>query len=311
MQALSAAPAVFTVGAVVAIVTGFAERAADTVLAICAVKAGLVAAWAKKLFTKFGQRGLKLLNIHAANILALPAAPSPSNASCAYTCKRMCGRMTLTNADWAEVAEELSAAVAPEVLGQLRPRFNVAPTQLHPVIANTGNGNASLCMATWGFSTRRQGSLVINARAETACFSPLFREAFANRRCVAVVDGFLEWRTTSIGRQPVWFQRKGKGLLYLAGLLREPTTPGESPEFVVLTTAANILVASIHNRMPAVLAPQDACTWLTKPAVEILRPAPEDYLTAMDVSSRVNNAAHDDPGCIAPKSDTREQLSLF
>src|SRR5687768_15001530 len=81
MQALGAAAAVFTVGAVVAIVTSFAESTANAVLTICAIEAGLVAAWTKKLLSKFGQRGLKLLNIHAANILALGEAPSPSIGS--------------------------------------------------------------------------------------------------------------------------------------------------------------------------------------------------------------------------------------
>lgn len=227
----------------------------------------------------------------------------------------MCGRMTLSTGDWVRVAEELLATPAPGVLETLHPRFNVAPTQAHPVVVSE-KANAqtnTLTLAQWGFPGNQQGPLVINARAETALTKPLFRSAFAHHRCVVVADGFIEWRKAASGRQPLWFRRKDGRPLYLAGLyLPSGATAKESPaRFVVLTTPPNHVVAPIHDRMPAVLSPQDALTWLTQPASEVLRPAPDAWLVSTEISSRINNTANDDPACLQAATSTRQQLALF
>ena len=65
----------------------------------------------------------------------------------------MCGRMTLTRRDFAEVADELEALYAPEWPRLYRPRYNVAPTDLPPICsgcARTGT-SAWLQLASWGF----------------------------------------------------------------------------------------------------------------------------------------------------------------
>jgi putative SOS response-associated peptidase YedK len=38
------------------------------------------------------------------------------------------------------------------------------------------------------------GRKPINAKAETIATLPMFREAYAQRRCIVPVDGFFEWR---------------------------------------------------------------------------------------------------------------------
>ena len=232
----------------------------------------------------------------------------------------MCGRMTLSTGDWVRVAEELLASTEPGVLEALQPRFNVAPTQIHPIVlpgSHNANGDAHrtnvLALAAWGFPGKQKGPLVINARSETALTKPLFRSAFAQHRCVVVADGFIEWRKALSGRQPLWFRRKDGRPLYLAGLyLPSGATAQESPaRFVVLTTPPNHLVAPVHDRMPAVLSPQDARAWLARPAAEVLRPAPDAWLMSTEVSSRVNSAANDDPACLEAATSSRQQLALF
>lgn len=223
--------------------------------------------------------------------------------------------MTLTNADWAAVAEDLLApaeaekALAP-VFQQAPPRYNVAPTQAHPVVVK-GEGIPQIVLATWGFPGKDGGPLVINARAETVPAKPMFRDALASGRCIVVADGFLEWRKTPVGRQPLWFRRKDKGPLYFAGLVRPARDAAAMPRFVVLTTSPNHLVAPVHDRMPAVLTAEAARAWLQAPTLDVLRPAADAYLTATPVSPRVNNANHDDPECLLPQDVTRTQLSLF
>lgn len=204
----------------------------------------------------------------------------------------MCGRMTLTSDNWVTVAQELRATGSPETMASLRPRFNVAPTQSHPVVM-LGQERNVLGLAQWGFPGNQQTPLVINARAETIASRPMFKSALTNHRCVVVADGFIEWRKTPTGRQPLWF-RRGEGMpLYLAGLFTPAgATTIESPaRFVVVTTAPNQLVAAVHDRMPAVLSPEDALRWLASPKLDLLAPAPETWLQGTEVSTRINSAA--------------------
>jgi len=225
----------------------------------------------------------------------------------------MCGRMTLSTATWTNMAEELLATAAPETISYLRPRFNVAPTQMHPVVMAQSADVNQLIVAQWGFPGRKEGPLVINARSETVAEKPMFRGAVAKHRCIVLADGFIEWRKSGTGRQPYWFHRKAGLPVYFAGLYTPMgATAKESPaRFVVLTTSPNHVVAPVHDRMPAVLGAQDALTWLAKPALELLRPAPDSWLFATAVSTRINNALYDDPACLEPNTNTREQLALF
>ena len=228
----------------------------------------------------------------------------------------VCGRLTLSTGDWVKVAEELRAIPAPGVLEALHPRFNVAPTQPHPVVVSdrmNAQSSHKLTLAQWGFPGKQQGPFVINARSETAATKPLFRTAFAHHRCIVVADGFIEWRKAPTGRQPLWFRHKEGRPMYLAGLyLPSGATAKESPaRFVVLTTPPNHVVAPVHDRMPAVLSPKDALTWLAYPASDVLRPAPDAWLAGTEISLRVNNTANDDPACLEAAAPTRTQLALF
>jgi putative SOS response-associated peptidase YedK len=72
----------------------------------------------------------------------------------------------------------------------------------------------------------------------------------------------------------------------------------------IITTDANDLMRPIHDRMPVILAPADYDRWLD-PAVQkadllqtLLRPCAEGVLTAIPVSTRVNNPKNDDPMCV-------------
>ena len=74
--------------------------------------------------------------------------------------------------------------------------------------------------------------------------------------------------------------------------------PGDVVEsFTILTVEANETVRPVHDRMPAIITPEVFGPWLAGEAVP-LGPAPEDLLTAVPVSSRVNSPRHDDPECV-------------
>lgn len=213
----------------------------------------------------------------------------------------MCGRASLTTPDWETIRAILDAAPDAEEAAAWQPRYNVAPTQPHPILRLVG-GERRLQRATWGLPPVEKAP-VINARIETIVGGATWREALAARRCVVPVDGFFEWQEN----QPFWYHRADGGLLLLAGLW-EPDR--ERARFVVVTTAPSSIVAPAHDRMPAILPPDGVAAWLARPAVELCAPAPDDALVATPVSTRVNSVANDDPSLLTPVRP-RTQLSLF
>jgi putative SOS response-associated peptidase YedK len=232
----------------------------------------------------------------------------------------MCGRMTLTQNELDEVVDGLEAALEGDLRVSYRARYNVAPTDTHPVLRLV-DGQRRLGPGKWGWnrpttprsgsSSKRSGPL-INARAETAASRAPFKEAYAHRRCVIPADGFFEWARTPQGRRPSWFHRSDNGVFLLAGLYEEDLQ-GAERRFLVLTTTPNALIAPVHDRMPAVLSREDAAAWLAAPAPTLLRPAADGLLVATTVSPRVNSVRNDDPRCLEPWSEATQprQLHLF
>jgi SOS response associated peptidase (SRAP) len=93
------------------------------------------------------------------------------------------------------------------------PRYNIAPTDQIPIIrVDPQDGERELVMARWGlipFWMKEKPKVPhINARAETVHKLPLFREAFARRRCLIPATGFYEWQRRDDGKQPYRFRRK-------------------------------------------------------------------------------------------------------
>ena len=221
----------------------------------------------------------------------------------------MCGRFSLSKRQLVEVAEFLDAVVAGEDAALYRPRYNVAPTDVHWIV-RPGGARRELVPAVWGVASARE-QLVINARSETAERTPMFREAFESRRCVVPADGFFEWTGPRVRRRPIWFHAPEGRLLLMAGLYE--LRPDGRMAFTILTTTANADVADVHDRMPALLAPACVAEWLEAPRAELLVPAPAGTLIANPVSSRVNSVENDDPACLddAPDEPPEKQLRLL
>lgn len=71
--------------------------------------------------------------------------------------------------------------------------------------------------------------------------------------------------------------------------------------YAIITTDANELAATIHNRMPVLLQPMDYTRWLTRydeaqPPIDLLRPFDADAMTAWKVDPRVGNVRNNEPG---------------
>jgi putative SOS response-associated peptidase YedK len=226
----------------------------------------------------------------------------------------MCGRMTLSRRELAELADELDAMPVAGAADAYRPRYNVAPTDPHPIVRLDGS-DRRLQPAIWGFAPSAPGRPpLFNARAETAPVKDSFRDAFINGRCIVPADGFYEWAGSGDARRPFWLHRSDGKLLLFAGLYEQSATAGT--RFTVLTTGPNAVVAQLHDRMPVILAPDQVDRWLHRGDPALLQPAPDDTLVATPVSARVNSVRNDDPACLEPPGPEaapppKRQLNLF
>jgi putative SOS response-associated peptidase YedK len=225
----------------------------------------------------------------------------------------MCGRYLLK-----APADVLRRAFGFVEQPNLMPRYNIAPTQDAAVIRERREpkGERTLQLLRWGLSPSwaedmKGGAKLINARAEGIAERPSFREAFRRRRCLVPADGFYEWRTEGRLKQPYLIQRRDRAPIAFAGLWErwvpktQPPEPAYIDSFTIVTTAANALLKPLHERMPVILAPENCLRWLDRASSEaelkaLLRPAPEDLLAYVLVSTRVNAAAPDDAGLIEP-----------
>jgi putative SOS response-associated peptidase YedK len=153
----------------------------------------------------------------------------------------------------------------------------------------------------------------INARAETAPSSGMFRGALAARRCVVPADVFYEWRTMPDGMQPYAIARLDGSPLAFAGLWEGWRSPeGETLRtFAILTTSANGTMAQLHERMPVILEPTDWPLWLAEadgnPAA-LMRPAADDVLHLWPVSRAVNAVRNNGPELLDRIDDPQAPL---
>jgi putative SOS response-associated peptidase YedK len=218
----------------------------------------------------------------------------------------MCGRYSLRSPR-KRLAEHFGLKEEPEI----SPRYNIAPTQLVPIIRRAPESNdRQLGMVRWGLipfwaKEAKIGNRLINARAESVAQKPAFRTAWKQRRCLVPADAFYEWKRLEKGKQPYMVVLRDQGLFAFAGLWERWEAPdGEHIEScTIITTDANALVRQIHDRMPVILKPDDYSVWLapsTKPErlQSLLTPIEDDALLAVPVSSRVNSPKNEDPSVI-------------
>lgn len=219
----------------------------------------------------------------------------------------MCGRFIL-NSPIVELQAEFEFSETPN----LRPRWNVAPTQTVPIVRRRQDGEGrELAMVRWGLvpfwaKDLKIGSTMINARAEGIATKPGFRAAFKSRRCLVPADGFYEWQKVDGGaKQPMLIRLRSRQPFGFAGLWETWKGPeGPVETCTIATTEPNEIMAPIHNRMPVILDPADFNVWLD-PAnaggIDLLRPCPDQWLETLPVSTRVNNVRNDDATLIEPR----------
>ena len=220
----------------------------------------------------------------------------------------MCGRFSLTSRGQ-RLRQRFGLSAEPD---ELTPRYNIAPTQ--PVLVIPNRTQRLLRPARWGLipnwaKEASIGNRMINARAETLTSSNVFRDALELRRCLIPADGFYEWkREGPKQRTPFYIHSRDGEPFAFAGLWDVWRPRGGDPiaSCTIITTAPNELVATLHDRMPVILPPEAYDTWLApaplspEKLMPLLVPYPAEALQAYAVSSLVNSANNEEPGCITP-----------
>lgn len=219
----------------------------------------------------------------------------------------MCGRYTLA-LSFEEALAQLNLEL-PDF--DFEPRYNIAPSQRLPIILNEAPQEVQLLR--WGLipswaKDPKIGYKMINARAETLGQKPAFRQAFQQRRCLVPADGFYEWQKNYSGKHPHHIHLKDRSVMTFAGLWEIWKDAEGRPirSFTVITTTPNTLMEPIHDRMPAIIPPEERPHWLAPdqdPELlqNMLRPYPTEQMAATPVSSKVGNVRNDNPSLIEPE----------
>ena len=150
----------------------------------------------------------------------------------------------------------------------------IRPTDIVPVLAPNKNGMPDIFAMKWGFTIKpkqpsnigNSGSLIVNARTETAEEKISFRESWYKRRCIIPCAYYFEWKhyknpsTNKVEtREQYLIQPKDSEITYLAGLYR---IENGYPVFVVLTTEPSAELSEIHDRMPLLLPKSQIENWI-------------------------------------------------
>lgn len=186
------------------------------------------------------------------------------------------------------------------------PMFHVSGFQ-HPLLpCFLHEGGPHFDLLRWGLiphwakdaaEAAQLSQRTLNARGATIFEKPAFRAA-AQHRCLVLIDAFFEYQHQGRSTTPHLIRLRNEEPMALAGIRSQWTDPVSGAELhtvSIVTTEANALMATIHNRpgsegprMPVIIPRELDAVWLdphsdAKALQAVLRPYPEDALEAWPV----------------------------
>ncbi len=124
----------------------------------------------------------------------------------------MCGRYVVKNP-----VTKTSSLVKSAIQVEDNENYNAHPYQKLPVIKKYKNGN-TLEALKWGlvpsWAKDKDFKALINARLETIDEKVSFKKLIKNNRCVAVADGFYEWKREELQGSAFLNERKSPDLIF-------------------------------------------------------------------------------------------------
>ncbi|MDU4253724.1 SOS response-associated peptidase [Pseudomonas sp.] len=179
----------------------------------------------------------------------------------------------------------------------LQPQWNVAPGT-RVLMLREENGARHADLARWGLTPAWLKDLSrtpAHARTETIAEQPMFRDAFAQRRCLLPANGFYEWR--GVRKRPHWVS--GGGLICFAGVWEAYPVEGH-----IYYSVAMLTQAAGDLRRPLILDAAEQAQWLsnetpTARLLELLQ-LPQARLREQALANFINDPACNGPECLTP-----------
>jgi putative SOS response-associated peptidase YedK len=183
--------------------------------------------------------------------------------------------------------------------------YNVAPSQLAPVVRMDKDGQLQIHMLVWGYQPDWAKRAWINARSETVFTVKAFATAAHKHRCLVPAMGWYEWQGKEAPRRPFVFHRNGFAPFAFAGIWTARKTPdGWVRSFAILTTQATGALREIHDRKPVVLDREHHTAWLAPatPVEDLQAILRVDFagISTYEISTYVNKPEHNDAQVIQP-----------
>ena len=203
----------------------------------------------------------------------------------------MCGRYVVNN-PVSKTSKLVKSAIQVEDIEN----YNAHPYQKLPVIKKYKNGN-TLENLKWGlipsWAKNKDFKALINARLETIDEKISFKRLIKLKRCVAVADGFYEWKRNDKEKIPHYFLRKDKKTIFFAGIY-------ENDEFCLITEESKENIKEIHHRQPVIIDEMDINRYLNLElqGSTFLKECNKTDLTFYEVSKDVNKPTNNSASLI-------------
>jgi putative SOS response-associated peptidase YedK len=192
--------------------------------------------------------------------------------------------------------------------------WGIIPTYLNPPSANDH----------YRMFNKRIESL---ERGEIA---PYFKTVLQTKRCVAIFDGFYEWKTIAGKKHPYYVSLGSAEPLKMAGIYEDsqvfdPKTYSlRSARTFSIITGEPCAKFTLHNRQPVFLTDEQVTRWLDCPPEEVFSLLSEIGKNYLDpslpfnrtiqfhpVTPNVTNARYQEPDCSVFKSIGTQLTSFF
>ena len=216
--------------------------------------------------------------------------------------------------DDAQFKKDASSLIKHDLIHNLIPYYNIAPTHVVPVLLN----NATYITAHFGFFppwTENRKTIHVNARNESIFEKVTFRQSYKQNRCIVVINGYYEW----VNSIPYFIHSSNNDYFAIAGIWNEYYDKELNQNILniaMITCEPNEKIAKIHHRMPVILNKKDFKTWLNNNDINTLNNLFQIYsselMTYHEVSKNINKVGFDNSSCIKEcENKLSGQLSLF
>lgn len=166
-------------------------------------------------------------------------------------------------------AQSIQEVMGVAVSNEYHPSYNVAPTQILPVI--TSENKKELTFFHWGLMSKWSNNKTtisarsINLSSERAFQKTGYKRQIQTKRCIIPVNGFYSWKQMSKKqRVPYYIFPIEISILGVAGLWEEfEDIDGNSNQsFILMTVPSSSSMIQFENEMPAILSPSNSNLWL-------------------------------------------------